>query len=451
MAQKSVNVANSVSVYQANLQSMQQQLVSDQAKPASAFGTVIAAGVADLTIWSDLAKAWKSDGVAGVFNWAGDLLTDGMWNAAVASPQFGQVLNAVDGLFAGFSHALTAGLTTRLRTLVYGDLATQNHQGVWFNVGVALGTVANIILMANPCAMARSPSMGSTDSRQLAAPGTRSRTSPARTLCRQGWTSSACWVTCSVCCGRVSRRTPLRTPTGSKNIEDFKPGDLILSRPENDPDGPVEVKVVEERFVWTGRILELYVGGKVIRTTAEHPFWVKSRGWVAAGELEVGAEVSSDDRQWLRLDRLVDTGKYETVYNVRVQDYHTYFVGWEEWGSLGLAHNTYTGHLNSNDAKGNFGLYEITVNDPSRSLFKIGKADLGRITQSSGLPTRLHQQVRGLEKVYGKGNVIGRVVEDLGVVTTLEAKAAETARRQRWFDAMGFVPRGNQSSFIPRI
>ena len=152
VAQKMVNVANSVSVYQANLQSMQQQLLSDQAKPASAFGTVIAQALPISTIWTDLAKAWKSDGVAGVFNWAGDLLTDGMWSAAVASPQFGQVLNAVDGLFAGFSHALTAGLTTRLRTLIYGDLQ-QNHQGVWFNVGVALGTVANIILMANPCAM----------------------------------------------------------------------------------------------------------------------------------------------------------------------------------------------------------------------------------------------------------------------------------------------------------
>jgi hypothetical protein len=30
--------------------------------------------------------------------------------------------------------------------------------------------------------------------------------------------------------------TPLMTPTGSKPIEQFKPGDLVLSAPEDDPD-----------------------------------------------------------------------------------------------------------------------------------------------------------------------------------------------------------------------
>jgi hypothetical protein len=43
--------------------------------------------------------------------------------------------------------------------------------------------------------------------------------------------------------------TPLLTPAGAKAIEQFRVGDLILSRAEQNPQGPVEVKVVEETFV----------------------------------------------------------------------------------------------------------------------------------------------------------------------------------------------------------
>jgi Pretoxin HINT domain len=227
----------------------------------------------------------------------------------------------------------------------------------------------------------------------------------------------------------------------------------VLTRPEFDPESPLEVKVVEEVFVRTAFVLNLHVGGRVIRTTAEHPFWVKGKGWRHTWEIQPGDPRSSHDGHWTPVEAVTDSKELTTVYNVRVADCHTYFVGGEEWGFSVWAHNSNACvRLNSNNAKANFGLYQITINWGGTSfLHKIGKADLGRITQSSELPTRLHQQVRKLEKVFGKGNVIGKNVDDLGVVTTLEAKAAETARLQRWFDAMGFVPRGNTGSFIPII
>ncbi len=43
--------------------------------------------------------------------------------------------------------------------------------------------------------------------------------------------------------------TPLLTPDGDKPIEEFKIGDLILTAPENQPDAPLEVKRVVQRFV----------------------------------------------------------------------------------------------------------------------------------------------------------------------------------------------------------
>ena len=103
-------------------------------------------------------------------------------------------------------------------------------------------------------------------------------------------------------------------------------------------------------------------------------------------------------------------------------------------------------NLNRSDAIGHFGVYEVRVNG---RLWKMGKADLGRVTKSSGLPTRLHQQVRRLEKAFGKGNVIGKVVEDLGETTTALAKHAEHARLLETFRRTGIVLPGNMKSFRP--
>jgi intein/homing endonuclease len=72
----------------------------------------------------------------------------------------------------------------------------------------------------------------------------------------------------------------LLTPTGYKRIEDFKPGDLIISRSESDPDGPLEVKEVEAVFVRVALLTVLQVCGRIIRTTGEHPFFVLDKGWV---------------------------------------------------------------------------------------------------------------------------------------------------------------------------
>jgi hypothetical protein len=133
--------------------------------------------------------------------------------------------------------------------------------------------------------------------------------------------------------------TPLLTPGGHKLIEEFRAGDLVLSRDENNPEGPVVAKVVEEVFVHFGRIFHLHVGGQVIRTTGEHPFWVRGRGWVAARELLAGDLLGGHDGGWVAVDEVFDTGVTETVYNLRIADCHTYFVGAEYWGFSVWAHN----------------------------------------------------------------------------------------------------------------
>ncbi len=98
--------------------------------------------------------------------------------------------------------------------------------------------------------------------------------------------------------------TPILGEHGPRPIEDFKPGDKVWSRDENDPDGPLELKEIEECFDRTGRIFHLHVGGQVIRTTDEHPFWVDGKGWVKTIELERGEKLGLSDEEVAFYDAL---------------------------------------------------------------------------------------------------------------------------------------------------
>ncbi len=134
--------------------------------------------------------------------------------------------------------------------------------------------------------------------------------------------------------------TPILGEHGPRPIEDYKAGDKVWARDENDPEGPLELREIEECFDRTGRIFHLHVGGQVIRTTDEHPFWVDGKGWVKTIELEAGDLLIGRDGDCVEVEEVFDTGQYETVYNFRVAEHHTYFVGGDEWGFTVWAHNS---------------------------------------------------------------------------------------------------------------
>jgi hypothetical protein len=135
------------------------------------------------------------------------------------------------------------------------------------------------------------------------------------------------------------------TPEGFRDIAAVREGDLVFARDESDPDGLIVAKVVEKKFERTGRIHHVHLtDGRLIRTTPEHPFFVYDKGWTAAGALEVGDRIRTDCG-WVKVEDLLDTGEYETVYNLRVADYHTYFVGQAHWPFAVWAHNSYQAGL----------------------------------------------------------------------------------------------------------
>jgi hypothetical protein len=115
--------------------------------------------------------------------------------------------------------------------------------------------------------------------------------------------------------------------------------DEVTSRDESDVNGPVEWKRVEILFRRLGRILHMHVGGQVIRTTGEHPFYEYTKGWIEAAKLQEGDRLATLDGQWIAVEEAYDTGEFETVYNMRVADFLTYFVGCDEWGFSVWAHN----------------------------------------------------------------------------------------------------------------
>jgi intein/homing endonuclease len=82
-----------------------------------------------------------------------------------------------------------------------------------------------------------------------------------------------------------------------------------------------------------------FAGGEVIRTTPEHPFWVEGKGWTAAGSLIAGDRLLTLMGDSFRLEEVYDTEESEAVYNVRVAEYRTYFVGDDDWGWAAWAHN----------------------------------------------------------------------------------------------------------------
>ncbi|VTR99017.1 yd repeat-containing protein : YD repeat protein OS=Isosphaera pallida (strain ATCC 43644 / DSM 9630 / IS1B) GN=Isop_2419 PE=4 SV=1: PT-HINT [Tuwongella immobilis] len=76
-----------------------------------------------------------------------------------------------------------------------------------------------------------------------------------------------------------------------------------------------------------------------IDTTAEHPFFEESLGWIEARSLTPGHRLRTLDGSAIAVESLAETGQWQPVYNLRVADWHTYFVGDDEWGFSVWAHN----------------------------------------------------------------------------------------------------------------
>ena len=100
-------------------------------------------------------------------------------------------------------------------------------------------------------------------------------------------------------------------------------------------------------FVTYANIRHMQANGKTLRTTAEHPFFVYGKGWMKCSALQPGDELRSHNGRRVFVERVYDSGVQENVYNCRVEEHHTYFVGMRDWDFSVWAHNTYQPTVNA--------------------------------------------------------------------------------------------------------
>lgn len=125
--------------------------------------------------------------------------------------------------------------------------------------------------------------------------------------------------------------TLVETPDGKVAIEDIKVGDWVLSK--DDLTGKVAFKQVTTLFRNADKLIyELSVVNEqgeteVIGTTAEHPFYVKDKGWTKTIQLLVGDKITTADDNIVTVFAVRLSPTRQDTYNFEVDDYHTYFVG----------------------------------------------------------------------------------------------------------------------------
>ncbi len=163
----------------------------------------------------------------------------------------------------------------------------------------------------------------------------------------------------------------------------------------------------------TAPLLDLYVNGQTIRTTAEHPFWAKDRGWVAAHQLLAGDQLRTHDGRWLKVDGLEGPKPSGRVYNMRVAEYHTYFVGHQTWGFSVWSHNMSVAYPGSARGRG----VAVPSRPPNLSPPNAGRSGaFNAAKRNSGIP-------RGMQPKRVLPNVDRRGVRQPGKIYEYEVPA----------------------------
>ena len=118
--------------------------------------------------------------------------------------------------------------------------------------------------------------------------------------------------------------TFVRTLDGSTEIEKLRPGDVVLTQEPTTG----ELKYQPLLTVYhnpPNATFRIDLGDETIVATGIHRFWKTGRGWVMARELKPGDALRTVGG--LAVVKSVDTDKVQPVFNLRVADGESFFVG----------------------------------------------------------------------------------------------------------------------------
>ncbi|MFD3483499.1 RHS repeat-associated core domain-containing protein [Streptomyces sp. NPDC058665] len=140
------------------------------------------------------------------------------------------------------------------------------------------------------------------------------------------------WLSLGKCGGNsFTANTPVLLADGTrKPIKDIQIGDEVLAMdPETGESGPRPVTAL---IKGTGdkQLVDITLDtGKTSTLTATegHPFWVPALGrWIEADELTTGQWLQTSTGTWTQITAVTHRTTSTTVYNLTVDDIHTYYV-----------------------------------------------------------------------------------------------------------------------------
>jgi hypothetical protein len=229
--------------------------------------------------------------------------------------------------------------------------------------------------------------------------------------------------------------TLVHTSLGLMDIHYVTPGVMVLSRSETT--GEIGYRRVVRTFEHFDReVLDLrYVNEDgshdCLYTTPEHPFWVVGKGWMQAGELQIGMELEICDpeggtyyadrpgglkavlaqelsgiRYKAKVDSLVPRGRF-MVHNLEVEEFHTYFVGWMgAW-----VHNTKGNQTNNTPAgtknMGPWLLDKVTPDAVPKGVTAAG-IDFGIVGENRGMAVVAQHGIDVVQMPNTKANIFAR-------------------------------------------
>ncbi len=137
----------------------------------------------------------------------------------------------------------------------------------------------------------------------------------------------------STCCFVAG--TLVATKYGLRPIEKISVGDLILSRAETTGQSAykpvVELIHRHNREIYQVTLAVGLPGGEtrdaVFKTTDDHPWRSADGKWLTTLELKVGVQILRANGPPARVTGVRQTGRTAPTFNLRVADFHTYFVG----------------------------------------------------------------------------------------------------------------------------
>jgi hypothetical protein len=121
--------------------------------------------------------------------------------------------------------------------------------------------------------------------------------------------------------------TMIATPDGPRRIEDIRDGDLVTLV---GPGGAATSGKVESSFQTCNRLVEVRTESGNLLTTETQPLCLQAGGFRRAGELGEGDVIwrwEKGDRQNVRVQAVVPTGREEAVFNLVVGESAVFVAG----------------------------------------------------------------------------------------------------------------------------